>query len=100
MRLTTPLSAALLLNSRVSAQSSGVFNVLAMNVAGLPAILNSNDVPGDKTVNAETIGAKLSANGIDVAHLQEVRVLLTLRIAEVLIHHQSGLQLPCRHLQN
>ncbi|KAK4225782.1 Horcolin [Podospora fimiseda] len=75
MRFTTPLSAAALLllnNSGVLAQtSSGVFNVLAMNVAGLPAFLNGNDVPGDKTVNAETIGAKLSANKIDVAHLQE-----------------------------
>ncbi|KAK4163698.1 Horcolin [Cladorrhinum sp. PSN259] len=75
MRFTTPLSAAaLLLNSSHGAlaqKTSGVFNVLAMNVAGLPAFLNGNDVPGDKTVNAETIGTKLSANGIDVAHLQE-----------------------------
>ncbi|KAK3990718.1 Horcolin [Cladorrhinum sp. PSN332] len=76
MRFTTPLSAAALLlnnhNNGVLAQaSSGVFNVLAMNVAGLPAFLNGNDVPGDKTVNAELIGAKLSANNIDIAHLQE-----------------------------
>ena len=86
MKLATPLSAALVLNSRVSAQTSGVFNVLAMNVAGLPAILNGNEVPGDKTANAEIIGAKLSANGIDVAHLQEVRTLfyLVIRTAEVL----------------
>lgn len=44
------------LASTVSAARSGDFNILAFNVAGLPAILNSNDLPGDKATNAGTIG--------------------------------------------
>ncbi|KAI0146227.1 Endonuclease/exonuclease/phosphatase [Xylariaceae sp. FL1272] len=50
---------------------SGSFNVLSFNVAGLPAFLNSNDVPGDKTTNTETIGAKFAQYGYDVIHVQE-----------------------------
>lgn len=51
--------------------TSGKFNVLSMNVAGLPAILNPNDVPGDKSTNAKTIGAKFSQHNYDVVHMQE-----------------------------
>lgn len=36
--------------------ASGTFNVLAFNVAGLPAFLNDNGVPGDKTTNTQYIG--------------------------------------------
>lgn len=43
-----------------------------MNVAGLPAILNGNDVPGDKATNAATIGSKFAQYGYDVIHVQEV----------------------------
>lgn len=42
-----------------------------MNVAGLPAILNGNDVPGDKATNAATIGSKFAQYGYDVIHVQE-----------------------------
>lgn len=53
--------------------ASGDFNVLTMNVAGLPAILQGNDVPGDKTVNSKTMGSKFSEYNYDVIHVQEVR---------------------------
>ncbi|KAK8130049.1 Endonuclease exonuclease phosphatase family protein [Apiospora kogelbergensis] len=51
--------------------ASGDFNVLTMNVAGLPAILQGNDVPGDKTVNSKTMGSKFSEYNYDVIHVQE-----------------------------
>lgn len=63
------LSAAL----PVWAATTGRFNVLSFNVAGLPDILNSNDVPGDKSTNTEAIGAKFAQYGYDVIHVQEVR---------------------------
>jgi hypothetical protein len=69
--VTAALSAALLLE-RGFAATSGNFNVLSMNVAGLPAILNGNDVPGDKATNAATIGSKFAEYGYDVIHVQEV----------------------------
>ncbi|CRK22212.1 hypothetical protein BN1708_013341 [Verticillium longisporum] len=59
------------LTGLASAQSSGDINVLTMNVAGLPAILQGNDVPGDKTVNSRLIGAKLVQHGYDVVNVQE-----------------------------
>ncbi|KAH8885613.1 endonuclease/Exonuclease/phosphatase [Thozetella sp. PMI_491] len=49
----------------------GDFNVLTMNVAGLPAILNSNEVPGDKATNAGTIGTLFAKYGYDVINVQE-----------------------------
>jgi hypothetical protein len=52
---------------------SGQFNILSFNVAGLPAILNSNDVPGDKTTNTEIIGERFAEYGYDIIHVQEVR---------------------------
>ncbi|KAF2154967.1 hypothetical protein K461DRAFT_291864 [Myriangium duriaei CBS 260.36] len=68
-------AAFLSLSASALAQSSGSFNVLSFNVAGLPAILNNNDVPGDKTTNAKLIGQKLKAGGdgvsYDVVHMQE-----------------------------
>ncbi|KAM0275823.1 hypothetical protein ACHAQH_007368 [Verticillium albo-atrum] len=54
-----------------SAQSSGDLNVLTMNVAGLPAFLQGNDVPGDKTVNSRLIGTKFIQHGYDVINVQE-----------------------------
>ena len=44
---------------RAAAQTSGTFNVLSMNVAGLPAILNGNG-EGDKTANTQQIGEDFS----------------------------------------
>ncbi|RYC61673.1 hypothetical protein CHU98_g4529 [Xylaria longipes] len=62
---------AALLGTPVTAATSGVFNVLSMNVAGLPAILNDNGVPGDKTTNSGLIGSKFSELGYDLIHAQE-----------------------------
>ncbi|KAI1091433.1 mannose-binding lectin [Rostrohypoxylon terebratum] len=53
------------------AATSGEFNILSMNVAGLPEILNSNEVPGDKATNSEEIGAKFAEYGYDIIHVQE-----------------------------
>lgn len=64
-------SAALLRESL--AATSGDFNVLSMNVAGLPEILQDNEVPGDKTTNSGTIGSKFAQYGYDIIHVQEVR---------------------------
>ena len=55
------------------AATAGDFTVLTMNVAGLPAILNQNDVPGDKATNAASIGSFFSKYGYDIVHVQEVR---------------------------
>ncbi|KAI0397947.1 endonuclease/Exonuclease/phosphatase [Xylariaceae sp. FL0594] len=57
--------------SATAAATSGSFNVLSMNVAGLPAILNNNDVPGNKKTNSEMIGTKFSQLGYDIIHVQE-----------------------------
>jgi hypothetical protein len=70
--LKAAATAALLLPTGGSAASSGSFNVLSMNVAGLPGIINGNDVPGDKATNAQTIGKKFNEYGYDVIHVQEV----------------------------
>ncbi|KAL5332529.1 Endonuclease/exonuclease/phosphatase [Aspergillus crustosus] len=50
---------------------SGTFDILAFNVAGLPAILNGNDVPGDKATNTEIIGSRFAEYGFDIIHVQE-----------------------------
>lgn len=75
MKLSTSrlaaFSSALLLEGALAA-TSGNFDVLTINVAGLPAILNDNGVPGDKAANAAAMGAKFSEYGIDVVQLQEV----------------------------
>ncbi|KAI0555943.1 endonuclease/Exonuclease/phosphatase [Xylaria curta] len=62
---------ALLLGTPVMATTGGAFNVLSMNVAGLPAFLNGNDVPGEKTTNSELIGSKFAELGYDLIHAQE-----------------------------
>lgn len=51
--------------------TSGSLTALSMNVAGLPEILQSNDVPGDKTANTQTIGSKFAEYGYDIIHVQE-----------------------------
>lgn len=53
------------------AATSGTFTALSFNVAGLPAILQNNDVPGDKTNNTALIGTKFAAAGYDIIHVQE-----------------------------
>jgi predicted ATPase len=57
-----------------SAATSGRFTALTFNVAGLPEILQSNDVNGTKTENAQEIGTYFSEYGYDIIHLQEVRL--------------------------
>ena len=57
--------------SLAHAATSGTFNILSFNVAGLPEILNSNEVPGDKTDNTATIGTRFAEYGFDVIHVQE-----------------------------
>ncbi|KAJ5669159.1 mannose-binding lectin [Penicillium macrosclerotiorum] len=51
--------------------TSGKFTALSFNVAGLPSILQSNDVSGSKTENAEEIGTYFSEYGYDIIHMQE-----------------------------
>lgn len=60
------------------AQASGTFDFLTYNVAGLPAFLSGNGVPGDKATNAGTIGSKLAEGAYDVVHLQEVHFTLSI----------------------
>jgi exonuclease III len=79
-----------------AARTSGTFNLMTYNVAGLPAILNGNDESGDKTTNAGTIGTKLAQGDFDVVHMQEVRVTSD---AEAKTKLQPGLQLPCVYLR-
>lgn len=52
------LTIALAIARATNAQ--GTFNVLSMNVAGLPAILNGNGESGDKTTNTMLIGQACS----------------------------------------
>lgn len=58
------------LNTRASA-ASGTFNILSMNVAGLPEILNGNGESGDKTTNTMLIGQDFAAYNYGVIHVQE-----------------------------
>ncbi|KAI0884909.1 mannose-binding lectin [Annulohypoxylon maeteangense] len=53
------------------AATSGEFSILSMNVAGLPEILNGNEVPGDKTSNSQQMGTKFSQYNYDIIHVQE-----------------------------
>lgn len=55
----------------ITAVAATDFNLLTYNVAGLPAFLNGNDVPGDKATNAGLIGAQLARDNYDVVHMQE-----------------------------
>ncbi|KAF2091354.1 endonuclease exonuclease phosphatase family protein [Saccharata proteae CBS 121410] len=56
---------------RAASASTGTFNILSFNVAGLPAILNNNDESGDKTENTEIIGTDFADYGFDLIHVQE-----------------------------
>ncbi|KAL4916043.1 Endonuclease/exonuclease/phosphatase [Aspergillus aurantiobrunneus] len=59
------------LAAAAAAATTGTFNILSFNVAGLPAILNGNEVPGDKTTNTQTIGARFAEYDYDIIHVQE-----------------------------
>jgi hypothetical protein len=54
-----------------NAQTAGTFNTITFNVAGLPDILNGNEIPGDKTTNTARIGQLLTQYDIDLIHVQE-----------------------------
>ncbi|KAF2848853.1 endonuclease/exonuclease/phosphatase family protein-like protein [Plenodomus tracheiphilus IPT5] len=70
MRSTLILSLSTSIGHAV-AQASGTFNTLTFNVAGLPAVLNGNDVPGDKTTNTARIGQLFARYNISLIHVQE-----------------------------
>lgn len=55
-----------------AATTSGKFTALSFNVAGLPEILQSNDVNGSKTENSGEIGTYFAKYGYDIIHMQEV----------------------------
>ncbi|KAF8858366.1 endonuclease/Exonuclease/phosphatase [Acephala macrosclerotiorum] len=71
-RLLLSLAAlATSLTSALAAATSGDFNILSFNVAGLPSILNDNSVTGDKATNAGIIGTYFAEYDYDVIHVQE-----------------------------
>jgi hypothetical protein len=53
------------------AQTSGKFTTSTFNVAGLPTILNGNEIPGDKNTNTARIGELLTQYNISLVHVQE-----------------------------
>ncbi|CAE6403406.1 unnamed protein product [Rhizoctonia solani] len=63
--------AASVSSTELAAASSGVFNVLSMNIAGLPEILNHNDESGHKRANTMYIGRKMSQYEYGVINVQE-----------------------------
>ncbi|OGE47527.1 hypothetical protein PENARI_c042G05146 [Penicillium arizonense] len=66
-----PILLSAFIPALASAATSGQFTALTFNVAGLPEILQSNDVNGTKTENAQEIGTYFSEYGYDIIHLQE-----------------------------
>ena len=97
--LKLSLAAAALASSASAAATGGDFNVLSMNVAGLPAILNGNEVPGDKATNAGTIGTLFSKYDYDVINMQEgmlpsSRCLQNVVNLTIQISHSTHISMP------
>lgn len=67
------LVALALAPTTLTAPTSGDFNILSFNVAGLPSILNDNAVPGDKATNAGIIGEYFAQYDYGIIHVQEGR---------------------------
>lgn len=65
-----------LLPALANAATTGKFTALSFNVAGLPSILQSNDVNGTKTENAKQLGTYFSQYGYDIINMQEVKLAL------------------------
>ena len=65
------VAASALLSLASAAATGGDFDILSINVAGLPPVLNGNGVPGDKTVNSRIIGSRLALYDYDIVHMQE-----------------------------
>lgn len=64
--------AAIFATSAHAIATSGKFTALSFNVAGLPQILQGNEVNGSKTDNSGLIGTYFAKYGYDLIHLQEV----------------------------
>ncbi|ETI23564.1 hypothetical protein G647_05366 [Cladophialophora carrionii CBS 160.54] len=69
--ISTLITLILLFLRLSSAATSGTFDLLTYNIAGLPAFLTDNGVPGDKATNAAAIGSKFAEYAYDVIHVQE-----------------------------
>ena len=74
MKSYTTAAAALMAAGAVRA-TSGTFDILTMNVAGLPSVLQDNDESGDKTANSLLIGTYFAKYGYDIINVQEVGFL-------------------------
>ncbi|KAF2020876.1 hypothetical protein BU24DRAFT_361442, partial [Aaosphaeria arxii CBS 175.79] len=61
----------LILGQSLAQNTAGSFTSLSFNVAGLPPILNGNEVPGDKTTNTARIGQLFSQYNYSLIHVQE-----------------------------
>ena len=72
IRFCSVLVGLALLSARVAIAQSVAFDFLTYNVAGLPALLNGNEVPGDKSDVANIIGTRLAEGDYDIVHMQEV----------------------------
>lgn len=73
-RTVLKAAASALLLSRAGAAAaadSGDLSILSFNVAGLPAILQSNGESGDKTTSSGLIGSYFAEYAFDVIHVQE-----------------------------
>lgn len=51
--------------------TTGRLPLLTINIAGLPSLLNPNDIPGDKDSNTARLGTLLSAAPYALVHVQE-----------------------------
>jgi len=70
-QISISLVALSALISPVVAQTSGTFTALSFNVAGLPAILNSNGIPGSKSTNHFRVGQLFAQYSFDLIQVQE-----------------------------
>ncbi|KAI9356187.1 Endonuclease/exonuclease/phosphatase [Zopfochytrium polystomum] len=64
-------AAAAAVPALAASANSGAFTCVSFNVAGLPAFLQSNGVPGDKATVTTEVGRRLSAYNYDVINVQE-----------------------------
>jgi hypothetical protein len=71
-QMKTILLSVLLPALASAATTNGKFTALSFNVAGLPSILQSNDVNGTKSENAKLLGTYFSEYGYDIINMQEV----------------------------
>jgi hypothetical protein len=71
MRQAQYLLSVLSAISSAVAQTTGSFNVATFNVAGLPPILNGNEIPGDKTTNTARIGQLFTQYNFSIINVQE-----------------------------